>query len=150
MTDAVIQVLMSFITSAGFSVLFNVRGKNVVINGLGGALSWIVYLLVFGAFNSLFWGFFISTLAVALLCYMLAKTIKAPVTVMLVPMIIPLIPGGLLYNTVFNIITGNNSAAMSYFRDLVIELAGINLAIIAVATLFEIIYSVRKYRLGRV
>ncbi len=138
---------MSFITSAGFSVLFNVRGKNVFINGMGGSLSWIIYLLVFGHWGSIFWSFFVSTFVIAVLSYLLARPLKVPVTIMLVPMIIPLIPGGLLYNTVFNIITGNTEAAKGFFNELVLELAGINLAIITVATLFGIVYSVKKYRL---
>ena len=52
-----------------------------------------------------------------------------------------------MYNTVFNIITGNTEAAKGFFNELVLELAGINLAIITVATLFGIVYSVKKYRL---
>lgn len=146
MRDIIIQTAMSFITSAGFSVLYNVRGKNVFINGMGGSLSWIVCLLAFRHFDSLFWSFFISALVIAVLSYCLARPLKAPVTVMLVPMIIPLVPGGLLYNTVFNIITGNTEAAKSFFSELVLELAAINLAIITVTTVFGIIYSVKKYR----
>lgn len=150
MKDAVIQVVTAFIISGGFSVLYNVRGKHILINSLGGALAWAIYLFLSAMGGGLFWNFFGSTAVIAALCYALAKVIKAPVTIMLVPMIITLIPGGLLYRTVYNIITGNLKAAEGYFYELCLELSGINFAIISVAALSGIIYSVNSYRKRRI
>lgn len=46
MTDAVIQVLTSFAGTLGFGFLFNVRGKKLLFASLGGALAWLLFLVL--------------------------------------------------------------------------------------------------------
>ena len=41
-----IQVLTGALGSFGFSILFNLRGKKLLITTLGGVISWAVFLLL--------------------------------------------------------------------------------------------------------
>lgn len=41
-----LQIITAFLGSLGFSVLFNIRRTKLLIAGLGGMLSWSVYLLL--------------------------------------------------------------------------------------------------------
>ena len=43
-----LPLLYSFGACAGFCILFNLRGKKVFFAALGGAVSWLVYLLTRG------------------------------------------------------------------------------------------------------
>ena len=41
-----IQLLMAYLGSLGFGVLYNIHGKKLLFASLGGLLAWAVYLLV--------------------------------------------------------------------------------------------------------
>ena len=47
-----LQIITAFLGSLGFSVLFNIRRTKLLIAGLGGMLSWSVYLLLGIYFDS--------------------------------------------------------------------------------------------------
>ena len=94
----ILQTLMGAIGSLGFAVLFGVRDRKVWPIMAGGAACWAVYLLSVNAAGwSMFAGLFVATFITDLLAEMLARKLKTPVLLLLVPMLIPLIPGGDLY-----------------------------------------------------
>ena len=87
-----VQTLMGCIGSVGFAVLFNIRGRKLLLAAGGGALAWAVYLACTCNGLDIFAGLFFATLAAALASELLARAVKAPVIMLLVPMLIPLIP----------------------------------------------------------
>ena len=97
MREALIQTLMACLGAAGFAVLFNVHGSKLLWIAFGGGLSWQVYLSCehfgFGLFLSLFF----ATVTIVTLSEILSRILKTPVILFLVPMLIPLVPGGGLY-----------------------------------------------------
>lgn len=102
MTDlgtGVMQVCMSFLGSMGFSILFNVRGKKVLLAALGGGVSWMIFLLLQGVMPGIPYRYFCCACFVALYAEILARVLKTPATSFLIPSLIPHIPGGSLYQT---------------------------------------------------
>ena len=99
MKDAMLQILMSFLGSLGFSVLFHVRGSKLFLAALGGALSWGRNLLLELWVPSEPLRYFFSSSFVAVYAEILARALKTPATTLLIPSIIPHIPGGALYHT---------------------------------------------------
>lgn len=95
----VIQILMGGLGTVGFSLLFNVRGKNLFFATLGGILSWAAFLFLKNWFPSEALRYFLSTVAITVYCEILARVEKTPTTTFLVPVVIPLIPGSALYYT---------------------------------------------------
>ena len=97
--EQVIQILAGFVGSAGFGILFNIRGKRLFFAALGGLLSWSLFVL-FGNFiasepvNYFFVSFLTSLYAEAF-----ARVLKTPTTTFITTALIPLIPGGSLYYT---------------------------------------------------
>jgi uncharacterized membrane protein YjjB (DUF3815 family) len=93
------QIFMGFLGSLGFSILFHIKGKRLLIASLGGLISWTVFL----ALGSLFPGeslrYFLASATVTVYAEVFARVIKTPTTTFLVPSLIPLIPGGSLYYT---------------------------------------------------
>lgn len=94
-----LQIITAFLGSLGFSVLFNIRRTKLLIAGLGGMLSWSVYLLLGLAFESDPIRYFFAAIFVTVYAEIFARIKKTPTTSYLVPAFIPLIPGGALYNT---------------------------------------------------
>ena len=99
MMQHVIQTLMGALGAVGFAILFNVRGKRLILFFLGGALDWAVYLICTQNGCSMFVGLLFATMTAAISSEILARIIRTPVLLSLVPMLIPLIPGGSLYYT---------------------------------------------------
>ena len=97
----VTQVIMSMLGTLGFSLLFHVTGKKLIAIVAGGAVSWIAYLLVVAGYENPVLGLLVSTFLLGLLAEIFARVFKAPAISFLVPMLVPLIPGGDLYYTTF-------------------------------------------------
>ena len=94
-----IQILMGFLGSLGFSTLFHIKGRRLIIASLGGLISWTVFLLLEGVLPSESVRYFLASAAVTVYAEVFARVIKTPTTTFLVPSLILLIPGGALYYT---------------------------------------------------
>ncbi|GAA0085543.1 threonine/serine exporter family protein [Clostridium sp. CTA-7] len=103
----IIEVLSAFISSFAFGIVFNIKGKNLFFSALCGALGWFIYkfsIKVGGSdTTALFWA------AVGLSVYseIFARILKTPVTTFVIAALIPLVPGGGMYYTMVEAITGN-------------------------------------------
>ena len=133
-----IQIGMTFAGTLGFSMFFNIHGARVLMNAVGGTFGWIVYLLMYHHTGSLFQSYFVSAFVVALGCEFLARITKTPTTMMIVPMLFPAIPGGDLYNTIFNLFQGNFALFSLYGMRLTIEIGALNLGIVLATTAVRI------------
>ncbi len=98
----VIQLVAALVGSLGFALIFNAGKKTLFPSIVGGMLGWAVYLL----FEYLNVGVFVATIVAAAFCQIysevFARILKAPTTVIYIPAIVPLVPGGALYNTMYN------------------------------------------------
>lgn len=139
MTSPVLQVLTGLAGSFGFSVLFNVRGWKLVFASLGGALSWMLYLLVEPYFPSEMFRYFLSAVFVAFYAELLARVMKTPATTFLIPSIIPHIPGGALYHTMRYALNREWSACLSQAVYTLSLALGLALGIIAVLSVFGVV-----------
>lgn len=108
-TDIFLPCLYSFVACIGFCIVFNLRGWVMVFSALGGALSWLVYLLCGTVQNDIF-QYFIATVVVSIYAELMARIQKRPVTCYLIVAILPLVPGGGIYATMEYCINGENQA----------------------------------------
>ena len=107
------QAILSFIGTMGFSIIFNVPKKELLLCGLAGAAGWTVNRLIYGAspdfeVAAIFFG------AVMVTCISRVSSFarKMPVTVYMIPGIIPLVPGAGIYYTMFHAVMGENTQAL--------------------------------------
>ena len=89
----------SFTGSFGFAALYNLHGKKLWTAGLGGLISWAVYLAVQVMIKNNFLINMFAAMAATIYAEMMARTLKTPATIFLISSIIPLVPGGNLYYT---------------------------------------------------
>lgn len=99
-----IQIVMGMLGSIGFAVLFGIYDRTLLAIALGSGAGWSVYLICIGRGYGLFAGLLAASLFVAVLSEILARRFKTPVILLLVPMLIPEIPGGDLYYTMYALI----------------------------------------------
>ncbi len=99
MKEAIIQILTGFIGSLGFGVLFNVRGKRLLMASIGGFISWTLFLVLNTFIKNEPINYFFVALIMSLYSEVMARRLKSPTTCFITISLIPLIPGGSLYYT---------------------------------------------------
>lgn len=147
MLQGIIQIIMAVIGSLGFAILFNIKRDKLSIIGIGSAIGWICYLFFFSFNANKVTTLFITTTILSLFSEILARKIKTPVIVLLVPILIPLIPGGDLYYTMYNLVTGNMDKFIYYFSLVMKEAAAISFGIIIITSIMQIFTKFQRYKL---
>ena len=139
------QVIMATLGSVGFAILFHTKGKKIFFIAFGGAVSWIVYLSAYIQNSDPVISTLLSTIVVAAIAELSARIIKTPVIILLVPMLIPLIPGSNLYYTMHNLLFGQTAESMHYLQLALEEAGAIACGIILLAFITQFITKTSNY-----
>ncbi len=150
MTVAIIQMITGAIGSLGFALIAHIRVKHLAVATLGGFLCWMLFLPGYTLTQSVFLPNLFATMAVYTWSEIMARTQKAPVTVFLVPGILPLLPGSFLYYTMQALMAGE----MELFEHFAVTTAsvtlGISCGIVGASVIFSyFIKTVARIRLIR-
>ena len=107
------ECLMSFLASLCFGIIFQVRGIKLFTAGFGGLIGWLIYLVSAPLFSSSsIPRFFFATVGITIFSELCARVLRAPVSVFLAVALIPLVPGGGIYQTMLYCIHGNTGLAL--------------------------------------
>lgn len=105
----VIQIITGFLGSLGFTVLFNIRGKRMLMSALGGFLSWALFVVLGFVIANEPVRYFVVAALISVYAEIMARVLKTPTTTLLMTSLIPLIPGGSLYYTMAYALEGNQN-----------------------------------------
>lgn len=108
------QFIFAFFGTFGFTIFFNSPKKTVFFTSLVGGLGWIINLFISNLANSSAVGVFFGAFSVGILGEIFARILKFPVTTIVIPGIITMVPGAGCYYTIFYIIKNNYSIAAYY------------------------------------
>lgn len=148
MSGYVLQTAMGVLGSIGFAVLFGILDRKLLWISLGSGAGWGAYLLCTVNGYSVFAGLFAASLLVAVLSEIVARVLKTPVIMLLVPMLIPEIPGGDLYYTMSYLVQGQYAEFGNASKQVLTEAGAIALGIILASYVARFIRSIRTYVLG--
>ncbi|WP_045524526.1 threonine/serine exporter family protein [Neobacillus niacini] len=141
------QLITSFIATAAFGVIFNAPKETLVKCGLVGMGGWIIYYIAEKYTGDSVLATLGATLFVGIVSQELAKFYKTPVIIFSVAGIIPLVPGGLAYDTMRNFVEDD------YYRALAL---GAKVTMLSGSIAFGLVFSevinqvVRKIRGSKV
>lgn len=102
--EIMIQVVLSFIATACFAVVFNAPIKAIPACGLVGSVGWTIYFVLFQNGVDEVKASFIGAFIVAFVAHLFARKFRMPMIIFSVSGILPLVPGGIAYNTMRNIV----------------------------------------------
>lgn len=139
MQTEIIQIITGFIGSLGFSVLFNIRGKRLIMAAIGGLLSWTMFLVFSRFIHNEPINYFIVSLIISVYAEIMARLLKTPTTTFIAASLIPLIPGGSLYYTMAYAFEGNLQSFAEKAVDTLKLAAALALGIIVATTLAKFI-----------
>ena len=135
----IIQIITGFIGSLGFSVLFNIRGKRLIMAAIGGLLSWAMFLVFSRFINNEPINYFIVSLIISVYAEIMARLLKTPTTTFIAASLIPLIPGGSLYYTMAYAFEGDLQSFAERAVDTLKLAAALALGIIVATTIAKFI-----------
>ncbi|MBQ7384559.1 MAG: threonine/serine exporter family protein [Clostridia bacterium] len=141
-----IQIIMGFIGSLGFAILFNIRGKRLLFASLGGLLSWLLFVLLGNFLADEALRYFIVAMIISAYAEVMARILKTPTTTFIATSIIPLVPGSALYYTMAHAFEGdaeNFIAKAIYTLQLSCALA---LGVVVVTAFTRLVYRLKEKR----
>lgn len=141
----ILGTIGSFIAIAGFAILLECPKKYIPYAGTIGAVGGGVYLLCMEYQSGPVMASFLSALVIAFMSQTFARCLHAPVTIFLIPGILPTVPGAGMYRIIYFIMAGQK-AKSAYYLIQTLEIAGmIALAIFLVNTIFTVMKQL-KYK----
>jgi uncharacterized membrane protein YjjB (DUF3815 family) len=92
-----VQVLAALAAVTAFALANNIPPFAILTAGLTGAIGWLVYIVVNVQSGSGLGASFVAAFTVGVLAWLMARWQGAPITIYVVPAILPLLPGLTIY-----------------------------------------------------
>jgi len=134
MVETIKQFVFSFISTIGFSIIFNIPKGLIVKSGIVGGIGWLVFYISSQFFSSSIISTFFASLTVGILGELCARYFKKPATVFIIPGIIPLVPGAGLYYTMLALLEEDFYAAATKGTETIFIAAAISAGLIISTT----------------
>ena len=139
-----IQSIFAFFSAIGFGILFNIKGNKLFYAGLGGGLSWFISLYCESLGLNTTSSFFITSIIFSIYSEIMARILKTPVTTLIICALIPLVPGGGMYYTMYEAINGNILESIEIGLNTISNAGSLALGIIFVSTLTRLLMSAKR------
>ena len=91
--EIVINVVFSYLASAGFALTINVPHRALNFSGISGVVAWMAYWFCFRAGMGRMLSNLLGAFLIGILSLFFARIKKCPVTVFNIPALVPLVPG---------------------------------------------------------
>ena len=140
----IFQLILSFIASAGFGILFNAPRRTILAGGLSGAFGWLIFYIateygIDSVIASFLGAIFLTAISIAS-----SRKLKAPVIIFITCGIIPLVPGGTAYNAMRSIVLDEYNLALSYGFQVALISMAIAMGIISTELFDSLIQTLKR------
>lgn len=136
--------LSSFVASLGFGILFNIKGKKLILAGIGGSIGGVIYHVLLANGSGELMAMLLGSMGFSLYSEVCARICRTPVTTFIICALIPLVPGGGMYRMMLKAIEGNVMQALTIGLDTLTVAGALALGILAVSTIMKAIYKPRR------
>ncbi|MBC6695744.1 threonine/serine exporter family protein [Terrisporobacter mayombei] len=141
MTDMSIfmHFIYSFIATIGFAVFLNAPRFTLIPNGFVGGIGWSIYFFFITLTDNEMVANFMAALLVSLMSEILARKLKQPATVFVIPGIILLVPGLGMYKTMLYLVQNDYANAISKGADVLFIGGAISMGVLIITALFRML-----------
>lgn len=112
--EYVVQIVVSFLATMCFGVIFNAPIKILPWCGVAGSIGWITHYTLTQQQVDAVQASFLAAFFVSVVAHFLARKFKMPMIIFSVSGIISLVPGGTAYNAMRSIIELNYMAGLEF------------------------------------
>jgi uncharacterized membrane protein YjjB (DUF3815 family) len=109
-----LKIAAVFCMATSVGVLYRIPRSLLLYGSLTGVLGWLVMRGTVSAGGNLIMADFFGSVVVGLSAELLARLLRTPATIFIIPGFIPLVPGGEAYTTMVHLVSGqyNDGVAM--------------------------------------
>ena len=140
-SSELIQIAAGLTGSLCFGVLFNMRGKRLIVAAVGGLLSWGLFVVLSHFISNEPINYFIVAAVISLYSEIMARILKTPAAPVVTTSLIPLIPGGSLYYTMASAFESNFATFLEKAVSTLQLACALALGIIAVTAISQFLFS---------
>lgn len=145
--EIILNVICSFFGTVGYALMFHVPSKYFFSCGMTGVAGWMTYkVIVMQTSLSAAVASFFGAFAIVLVSRFLTVAKKCPITLFLIPGIVPLVPGAGVYFTAYYLVTNQLRLAASKGIDSVKVAFGIVLGIVFVLAIPRDFFGIRYWK----
>lgn len=138
------QLILSFFASAGFGILFNAPRRALVSCGATGALGWLVFYLFREGGTDTVLASYLGAITLTCIAIFNSRRMKMPIIVFITCGIIPLVPGGLAYDSMRHVVMNEYITAQEYGFEAALISGAIALGIISTEMADQVIQFVKR------
>lgn len=144
--EYIVHLVFSFIATATFGIIFNAP-KNMLFHcGIVGAIGWLVYLAFTNQGVDIVPASFAGSFVIAIVAHLYAKRFKKPMLIFNVAGIIPLVPGGMAYNTMRHIVENDYMMGIEYAVKTSLVTGAIVMGLVFAEVFMQLIFTVMRRR----
>jgi len=145
--DYIIQLILSFFATAGIAIIFNVPRKTLIYCGFVGVVGWMIYFILTEHGMDIVNASFFSSFIIAIVSHLYARRFKMPMIIFIVGGIIPLVPGGMAYNAMRNVVEDDYVQGLQYGLKAFLITGAIVIGLVFAEVLIQLIF--RSVRTGK-
>ncbi len=138
------QAILAAIGTFGFAILFHLPKNRMVYVILGSFCTSLIQQYVDSKLTQAFTGALLATLFAVWFAEGMARLLRTPATLLLTPLLIPLVPGGSLFYTMQGILSGDSEQMREYALTTVQVGFGIAFGSLAAMAVVHLIADSRK------
>lgn len=144
--EYIIHFILSFIATAAFGIIFNAPKNTLFHCGIVGAIGWIVYLAFTNQGVDIVPASFAGAFVIAIVAHMYAKRFRKPMLIFNVAGIIPLVPGGMAYNTMRYIVENNYTLGIEFAVKTSLVSGAIVMGLVFAEVFMQLIFTTMRRR----
>ena len=141
--DWLLPILWAAAGAMGFGLIYRMRARKLILTFIGGALTWFAYLASFRAGINEGVCYALAAAIGTLYSELMARAIKTPVTAFVIPVNIPLVPGGHLFYSLVGLMENDTARFIDRGKYALGVAGAMALGIFVVTMLFKLIKPVK-------
>lgn len=133
--------IAAFFASFFFAILYNVRGRLLIYSSLCGMIGKIVYdvMIDYGLVSR----FLVATIVMCIYAEIFARICKAPVMVIIIVGILPIVPGAGVYNSIDSLLNSQMSAFYMHGINTLLSAGAMALGLIMVSSFARLLKMIK-------
>lgn len=139
------EIIMCVLGTIGFSITMKAPKNTIIYIAVGSLITASIERLLSAKYGD-FTACLSAMITLSIFCEIIARIIKEPTTIILMPSTIPLLPGSSIYYTMFYAIENNKPLLAKYASSTLSAGLGIALGAVISSTFVKIILSFKKHK----
>lgn len=136
--------LLAGIATIGFGIIVNIPRKALLVSGVIGGISRVIYDGIVYYHLGLALSSVVSATVIGLLSFRAAKKFKMPMIIFNIPGIVPIVPGGQSYRMVKNFALNHLQIAFQYMMQVIEVTGAISIGFLIVEFLNRSAYKIKN------